>query len=402
MKRGTKRVGTGLVSRSQAIIIAISVILAQFLLISTSARADTEPNNDFPMAEMIVPGTYSGSLGVSPPGDGDDYYSLMTTAPNTWVYVNVTIPAGGPVMNICLTNAAQIWVAYLIYAGPGVHRAYGVFSNPQKVYIWLNKSSGSGSYQMEVFATLTQLDWIPPVIQDIAPGDMSFRSTKTPVISADYFDIDTGIDASSVVLRVDDVDVTSSATVTDSGVTYTATPLTDGIHSVYLKVADNRSNSAVRMWNFTVDTLGPTITDMRPANASSTSSSTPVISANYSDPSGVSLLLVVFVVDGLIQTPNATVTETGISYTPAKPLADGTHCAGLSVQDSVGNAGTISWCFTVSTPTPTPNPGSFIDQYWWGLVLVAAIILAVIAVTLVRARRRKSAEMPSSETMPPQ
>lgn len=394
--------GTGLVWRSQALIIAISVILAQFLLMSTNARADTEPNDDFPMAEMIVPGTYSGSLGVSPPGDGDDYYSLRTTAPSTWVYVNVTIPAGGPVMNICLTNAAQIWVAYLIDAGPGVHRAYGVFSNPQRMYIWLNRSSGSGSYQMEVFATLTQLDWIPPMIQDIVPGDNSFRGTRTPVISANYFDIDTGIDASSVVLKVDGIDVTSSATVTYSGVTYTATPLTDDMHSVYLKVADNRSNSAVRMWNFTVDTLSPTITDMRPTNASSTSNSTPLISANYSDPSEVSFLLVVFVVDGLIQTSNATVTKTGISYTPAEPLADGTHCARLSLQDSVGNAGSTSWCFTVSTPTPTPNPRSFIDQYWWGLVLVAAIVLAVIAVALIRARRRKPAEMPSSETMPPQ
>jgi hypothetical protein len=376
------------------------VISAPFLLISASVRADTEPNDGFATAEPIVSGSYSGSLGVSPPGDNNDYYSLTTTQTSTWVYVNVTIPEGGPTMNIRLLDSAHNWVGNFGGAGPGVSGTQSVFFTPQTVYIWLNRSSGSGTYQMDVLTTLTQLDWDPPVIQDIAPPDMSVRATKTPTISANYFDVDTGIDVSSVVLKVDDVDVTSSATVTGSGVTYTASPLTEGIHSVYLGVEDNRHNSAAQMWNFTVDTLGPTITDMRPANASSTSSSTPLISANYSDPSGINLALVVFVVDDLIQTPNATVTATGISYIPAQPLAAGTHCAGLGVKDNVGNARLAMWCFTVSASTSTS--GSFIDQYWWSLVLVAAIIVAVIAVALIRARRRKPAEMPSSGPMPPQ
>ena len=398
MNRDTERVGARLVPRLRASVIAVIVISAPFLLISASVRADTEPNDGFATAEPIVSGSYSGSLGVSPPGDNNDFYSLTTTQTNTWVYVNVTIPQGGPTMNIRLLDSAHNWVGNFDGAGPGVSGTHSVFFTPQTVYIWLNRSGGSGTYQMDVLTTLVQFDWDSPIIQDVAPPDMSVCTTETPTISASYLDVDTGIDASSVVLKVDNIDVTSSATVGTSGVTYTPSPLSEGLHAVYLKVEDNRHNSAAKTWNFTVDSLGPTITDMRPANASSTSSSTPLISASYSDPSGINLALVVFVVDNLIQTPNATVTTTGISYTPAVPLTEGRHCAGLGVKDIVGNARLAMWCFTVSTS----HSGNFIDQYWWALVLVVAIVIAVIAVMLVRARKRKPAGTPSSGTIPPQ
>jgi hypothetical protein len=71
---------------------------------------------------------------------------------------------------------------------------------------------------------------------------------------------------SSVLLEVDNIDVTSSASVTSSGVSYIpATALIDSSHTVYLEVEDIYGNLATITWSFTVDTTPP-ITTISPDN----------------------------------------------------------------------------------------------------------------------------------------
>ncbi len=208
-------------------------------------------------------------------------------------------------------------------------------------------------------------DTTPPVITNLQPPDSSTTSDKTPTISADYSDA-SGIDTGSVYLEVDGADVTSQATITASDVTYTpAVPLLDGIRTVYLEVQDASTNSnlAVASWSFTVDTTvpdttPPVITNLQPPDSSTTNDNTPTISADYSDISGIDTSTVLLEVDTIDVTSSATVTASGVTYTPVAALADAVHTVYLEVGDNTltGNLATETWTFTVDTFVPDTTP----------------------------------------------
>jgi len=95
----------------------------------------------------------------------------------------------------------------------------------------------------------------------------------------------------------------------------------------------------------------PTITDLQPADGSCVTDSTPEICANYSDATGINTSSVTMKVDGA-PVP-ATVTETGVCYTPPTGLTEGEHTVMVNVSDICGNQNSTSWSFTVDTIAPT-------------------------------------------------
>jgi len=96
----------------------------------------------------------------------------------------------------------------------------------------------------------------PPQIVDIAPSFGLTVNNNKPSIYATYrTPTDVGISVSSVRLEVNGLDVTPSATRTDSFVTYSpSVPLDDGPVSVKVSVADNAGNQVTRSWMFSVRT----------------------------------------------------------------------------------------------------------------------------------------------------
>lgn len=193
----------------------------------------------------------------------------------------------------------------------------------------------------------------PPTITNLQPPDTSTTNNTTPIISADYSD-PSGINVSSVLLEVDGIDVTSFATVTASGVSYIPiTALPDGVHIVYLEVKDNVSNLAMATWSFIVDSAPPVITNLQPPDASIMNNSTPMMGANYSDPSGINVSSVLLKVDDIDVTPSATITANNVTYTPGTALLDGIHTVYLEVRDNVNNLATVTWTFSVDTTPPT-------------------------------------------------
>ena len=96
--------------------------------------------------------------------------------------------------------------------------------------------------------------------------------------------------------------------------------------------------------------VGPTITDLQPASGSFINDNTSTISANYSAPSGINESSVKMWVDG--DEVIATVTETGVSYTPMANLFGGLHNVTVNVSDNAGNPNSTSWSFTVDTMPP--------------------------------------------------
>ncbi len=96
-------------------------------------------------------------------------------------------------------------------------------------------------------------DGIPPVIYGVKPYRMSSTYDVRPDISASYTDDDSGIDKASAYVKLDGVDVTSQASVTSTGLTYTpSSDLTFGTHTVEVGVSDNAGNLKTLQWYFTI------------------------------------------------------------------------------------------------------------------------------------------------------
>ncbi|MCX8182754.1 MAG: PKD domain-containing protein [Candidatus Methanomethyliaceae archaeon] len=144
--------------------------------------------------------------------------------------------------NVDVTALATLNSSTLVYR-PAADLSEGSHS----LYFEVKDTSGNKASKSWSF---TIADTTPPTITITSPAKDSVLTTKSVTISASYSD-NVAINVSSVVLKVDNVDVTSRATVTATGVTYSAT-LDEGTHTVSLTVKDTSGNSASSTWSFTI------------------------------------------------------------------------------------------------------------------------------------------------------
>jgi hypothetical protein len=100
-----------------------------------------------------------------------------------------------------------------------------------------------------------EFDQVPPVITVVSPQDGARTIEVRPIISATYSDNLAGVDEKSVVLKVDDQDVTGKAkTKNASQIIYEPdSDLSLGPHTVILEVKDNDDNKASVTWSFVVE-----------------------------------------------------------------------------------------------------------------------------------------------------
>ncbi len=103
-------------------------------------------------------------------------------------------------------------------------------------------------------ANSLQLDKTAPDITNFSPSDGSITSDTTPTISADFTETGSGIDISSVIITVNDTDVTVFATIDTNSVSYTpGSAMSNGIKTVTLGVSDVTGNAASQSsWSFEV------------------------------------------------------------------------------------------------------------------------------------------------------
>lgn len=95
-------------------------------------------------------------------------------------------------------------------------------------------------------------DTTPPTISNLTPSSGASITDNRPTIRANYADAVSGINKATATLRLDGDDVTTSATVTTSRISYTASGLSTGTHSVTVRVSDKAGNEATRSWSFKV------------------------------------------------------------------------------------------------------------------------------------------------------
>ncbi|GEM_PF-5244075 len=111
--------------------------------------------------------------------------------------------------------------------------------------------------------------------------------------------------------------------------------------------------TALRHTAIPSDRTPPVITGLQPANGAFLAHARPVLSAAYSDAlSGIDTASVVLLLDGQNRTAQVAVTASGISFSPATDLAEGTHTVSLTVKDKSGNAASAQASWTVDVTRP--------------------------------------------------
>ncbi|MFQ5909524.1 MAG: hypothetical protein ACE5IJ_02245, partial [Thermoplasmata archaeon] len=314
------------------------------------------PQNSATMTWWFVVDTLPPTISNSQPAHQSTVGVTMPT-----IGASFSDPSGIDVVTLILivdsidvTSIAMVELDNIVYTptlplSDGVHNVMLVVkdnSAPQNV--------ATENWWFTVDTTI--FDLTPPAITNPQPADQSTISDSTPAVGAKYSD-DSGIDTTSVVLKVDSVDVSSLATITASDIVYApAGPLSEGTHTVHLEVEDASANRnrAAETWQFMVDTSPPTVTDLQPANHSTLGDTAPVITASFSDISGIDTASVTLKVDSTDVTASATVVAGQITYVPTTPLADGIHDIYLEVRDqsTPQNTATRTWRFTVDTLPP--------------------------------------------------
>lgn len=203
------------------------------------------------------------------------------------------------------------------------------------------------------------------------PEAGSWLTGPSPVIGVNFLPAGSGvIDASSITVLVDGIDVSSDADRDGGGISYVppGSWLAEGWHHVSVTVNDDSGHSGHSEWSFAVDTVAPGIDNTSPRG--NTSSTKPAISASFTDSgSGVDPAATSFILDGVDLTAAATFSGSGMTFSPGESLAYGSHSLQLAVQDHAGNRQTSAWSFSVSpppaAPAPAPSSGATTGYGYW-------------------------------------
>ena len=98
------------------------------------------------------------------------------------------------------------------------------------------------------------IDVTPPLITDMIPTANSEINQSTQEISAKVSDTGSGINAETIVLKIDNEVVTHEYAEDTGEITFNATDLSGGDHSVSVTVSDNAGNESSVTWQFNVKT----------------------------------------------------------------------------------------------------------------------------------------------------
>lgn len=197
------------------------------------------------------------------------------------------------------------------------------------------------------------------------PAAGSWVTNAFPTIKAVFQQAGSAlIDPTSIMLNLDDSDVSADADRQAEGVSLTpaTSPLAEGWHKVNVTVRDNAGHTGYSEWSFAVDTVPPRIDDETPTG---TSSARPDITARIAENgSGIDWGSLNLMLDGINETGAATLSGDKISCVPSESLSPGTHNVQLSVSDLAGNLQTSAWSFTVPDSAPALAPVPVASSPW--------------------------------------
>ncbi len=218
-----------------------------------------EPNDDFAHAAPITEAETNAYIFKS---WDNDWFKTYVSSTGTISAEVTEIPTVYMQMRIEIYDKSNKFLAGATATSPGEPVSVSYDATTTGTYyfrIYDTKNLRSTTPYTVCFSGIDLVESIPPAIYNLKPADGGVATDSTPEISANYDDIGTGIDTTTVKLYVDGAEVTASATVSASQVTYTpTTALADGKHTAAVSVKDRAGNHALETWNFTVVATQPT------------------------------------------------------------------------------------------------------------------------------------------------
>lgn len=210
---------------------------------------------------------------------------------------------------------------------------------------------------------------IKPVVTITSPSNGArITNNKQPVLFTATDETNgSGVDLSSLVVKLDDVAVPSeqiSNSAITNGYSFTYTPaeaLSDGSHTVTVDISDHDGNTAdQKTTTFIVDTVAPTLNVTAPTEGyiTNTAELTVVGTTNDVTSSPVTVKITLNSAD-----QGAVTVNTGGAFSKQITLAEGANVIVITATDAAGKSTSVTRNVTLDTSQPaitsatiTPNP----------------------------------------------
>jgi hypothetical protein len=206
----------------------------------------------------------------------------------------------------------------------------------------------------------------PPVITITSPTEGATITNNTPKITWSVTDNDSGVDPSTITIKIDAAVATSTGitnTPSDNGFScsYTPTTLADGEHTITINASDYDGNAATaKTVTFKVDTVPPTLSVTAPINNLITNTAALTITGTTNDVTSSPVTVKIT----LNSTDQGAVTvESSGAFSKAVTLASGVNTIVITATDSAGKSSSVTRTVTLDTGAPvfnsvtiTPNP----------------------------------------------
>ncbi len=210
---------------------------------------------------------------------------------------------------------------------------------------------------------------IKPVVTITSPSNGArITNNKQPVLFTATDETNgSGVDLSSLVVKLDDVPVPSeqiSNSAITNGYSFTYTPadaLSDGSHTVTVDISDHDGNTAdQKTTTFIVDTVAPTLNVTAPTEGyiTNTAELTVVGTTNDATSSPVTVKITLNSAD-----QGAVTVNTGGAFSKQITLAEGANVIVITATDAAGKSTSVTRNVTLDTSQPvitsatiTPNP----------------------------------------------
>lgn len=207
----------------------------------------------------------------------------------------------------------------------------------------------------------------PPVVAFTSPTSGAGLTNNKPTFTLDITDTDSGVDLSTLVIKIDNGAAITSGYTTKAitgGYTVTYTPttaLSDGSHTITASVKDNDGNtSTTASITIKVDTVPPTLTITAPTDAIYTNNSSCTVTGKTNDVT--SSPVTVKITRNGTDMGSVTVGSDG-SFSKTITLVSGANTIVITSTDSLGKSTSVTRTVTLDTDVPvftnvsvTPNP----------------------------------------------
>ena len=204
------------------------------------------------------------------------------------------------------------------------------------------------------------VDLTPPALAISAPAAV-FLNDSTPAIVVDYADALSGVELTTLSIRIDGTELVGTCAVAAASAVCEAPPLAEGDHLIEASLSDRVGNSAAASFAFTLDTTPPTIAITAPLDPFISEAAPELVVSYADDRVGVDTATLTVLADGVDVTASCTVAPAGATC-QLVGLGEGSHTLAVSIEDRAGNSASDSVTPVVDLTPPeivaTPSPAA--------------------------------------------